>query len=312
MSPFLVSFQYVLSRSKQNEQVGIKIGPGLQGLTLYVCEIADRGLVHAKNRRLQDQAPECSEQQLRVGDEILRVNNSSDPVGMKQQLRTASKIHMKVKRTTPVDNQMQQVVPLAPPTHTVPPPPPPPPPDDSNRLWFWGGGSQTWIAWHGDNPPQLPPCRSRPPSPQPQPEPAEEVAPNSGVCTWVKYTEPVSQNIVFWNDTSGDFFFRDEAINDVDCPWSAYRDGRNRLWYCNCRSGEWFGDGDAAVVHTSPWNPQGSSESDEGHSSPWEDESRSDSDTVHAVHRDETLDIPPMPTRDPPIPSPRPSVERCG
>ena len=143
MSPFLVSFQYVLFRSNQNEQVGINIRPGPQGLTLYVCEIADRGLVHAKNRRLQDQAPECSEQQLRVGDEILRVNNSSDPVGMKQQLRTASKIHMKVKRTTPVDSQMQQVVPLAPPTHTVPPPPPPPPPDDSSRIWFWDGESRT-------------------------------------------------------------------------------------------------------------------------------------------------------------------------
>ena len=294
MSPFLVSFQYVLFRSNQNEQVGIKIRPGLQGLTLYVGEIADRGLVHAKNRRLQDQGPECSEQPLRVDDEILRVNNSSDPVGMKQQLRTASKIHMKVKRTTPVDSQMQQVVPLAPPTHTVPP------------------GSQTWIAGHEDNPPQLPPCRSRPPSPQPQPEPAEEVAPNPGVCTWVKYTERVSQNVVFWKIPSGEYFYEADATNDVDCPWSAYIDGNDREWYWNCQSGEWFYDGDAAVVHTSPWNPQGSSESDEGHSSPWGDESRSDSDTVHAVHRDETLDIPPMPTRDPPIPSPRPSVERCG
>ena len=216
---------------------------------------------------------------------------------------------MQVKRTTPVDNQMQQVVPLAPPTHTVPPPPPPPPPDDSNRLWFWDGGSQTWIAGHEDNPPQLPPCRSRPPSPQPQPEPAEEVAPNSGVCTWVKYTERVSQNVVFYKIPSGEHFFEADARSDVDCLWSAYMDGNDRVWYWNCQSREWFYDGFAAVVHTSPWNPQGSSESDEGHSSPWGDESRSDSDTVHAVHRDGTLDIPPMPTRDPPIPSPRPTVD---
>ena len=291
MSPFLVSFQYVLFRSDLNDEVGINIGPGPQGLR--VREIADHGLVHAKNRRLQDQAPECSEQQLRVNDEILQVNNCSDPAGMIEKLRTALRIDMQVK-------------------HTVPPPPPPAPPDGSNRMWFWDGGSETWTAGHVDNPPQFPPCRSRPPSPQPQPEPAEEVAPNSGVCTWVKYTERVSQNVVFYKIPSGEHFFEADARSDVDCLWSAYRDGKDRVWYWNCQSGEWFYDGDAAVVHTSPWNPQGGSESDEGHSSPWGDESRSDSDTVHAVHRDETLDIPPMPTRDPPIPSPRPSVERCG
>ena len=134
MSPHFISFHYVVFRSHPNDQVGISIRLGPQGLC--VCDIADAGLVHVKNRRLQDQAPECLEQQLQVDDEILQVNDCRDQGGMRHELRTASEIHMQVKRTTLVDNQMPHMVPLLPPTHTVVPPPPPPPPDDSNRTWF--------------------------------------------------------------------------------------------------------------------------------------------------------------------------------
>ena len=216
MSPYSIGFHYVLFRCQPNQKVGISCRPEPQ--RLCVTYIAHDGLVHAKNRRLQNQTPECLEQQLQVDDEILRVNGCSDQVGMRQQLLAASEIHMQVKRATPVDNQMPHMVPLPPPTHTVPPPPPPPPPDDSNRIWFWDRESQTWIAGHEADPPLPPPCQCRPPSPPPQPEPAEEVEPNSGACTWAKYTEPVSQNVFFLKDTSGEFFFKDEAINDVDCP----------------------------------------------------------------------------------------------
>ena len=334
MSPHFISFRYVVFRSHLNDRVGISIRLGPQGLC--VCDIADAGLVHVKNRRLQDQAPECLEQQLQVDDEILQVNDCRDQGGMRHELRTASEIHMQVKRTTLVDNQMPHMVPLLPPTHTVPPPPPPPPLEDSNRIWIWDRESQTWIAGHevatldsndesgsealpppprsdslpplshptppnplmrpcltpllSHDPPPTPRRQSRPPSPPPQPEPTEEVAPTPGVCTWAKYKEPVSQNVVFWKDESGEFFFKEDAMTDEDSPWRAYVDGSNRLWYWNGSSEEWFYEDDAAVAATSPWYPQSGSESDAGLSSPWRDESSSDSDTVHAVLGEQSSD----------------------
>ena len=115
MSPYSIGFHYVLCRDHPKKAFGISTE--VKTCRLYGTYIEHDGLVHAKNRRLQNETPECLGQQLQQGDEILRVNGFSDEEEMRYQLFSASEIHMQV-------------------VHMVPPPPAPPPPDDSNRTWF--------------------------------------------------------------------------------------------------------------------------------------------------------------------------------
>ena len=182
----------------------------------------DHGLVHAKNRRLQNEIPECLEQQLQQGDEILRVNGFSDAEEMRDELFSASEIHMQV-------------------VHMVPPSPPPPPPDDSNRTWFWSRKFEVWIDEHD---------AAEVDSSDSSSEPA--FFHTEG---WRKYVDHAMNVVWFWNALSKDWFFECDAKMNDAFPWRKYTDPVDHdAWYWNCASGEFFFEASAKPINAVSWS----------------------------------------------------------